>query len=127
MIRLLKELQQHPVHTQLVVSRISEGRAWHQGTQGVTRNTLVCQPVPRARPGARGAPSHDGSLEGPGDARPTQWHSLASHSRSVLSSQVVKSGEFKAFDYGSKNRAVYQQVGAAGAEGWGRDRVACRD
>lgn len=45
--------------------------------------------------------------------RPTQQHSLASHSRPILSSQVLKSGEFKAFDYGSENPAKYHQVGAA--------------
>lgn len=29
----------------------------------------------------------------------------------ILSPQVRTSGEFKAFDYGSKNQAIYNQVG----------------
>lgn len=57
-----------------------------------------------------------GAPRGAGDEGPTQQHSLASsQSRSILSSQVLKSGEFKAFDYGSENPARYQQVGAAAA------------
>uniref|UniRef100_A0A672VCW5 Lipase n=1 Tax=Strigops habroptila TaxID=2489341 RepID=A0A672VCW5_STRHB len=35
--------------------------------------------------------------------------SLASHRRPILSLQVMKSGEFKAFDYGSENPAIYHQ------------------
>lgn len=54
MIRLLLELQQQPATHKLGVSRISEGRAWHQGSQGVTSNNLVCQLMARDRHGARG-------------------------------------------------------------------------
>ncbi|NWS43934.1 LIPM Lipase, partial [Probosciger aterrimus] len=40
---------------------------------------------------------------------PAQRCSLASHRRLVLSLQVMRSGEFKAFDYGRENPAVYHQ------------------
>lgn len=57
MIQLLKESSPmwHPAHTVLqVMSRYSEARASHWGRQGVTRNTLVCQPIAGDRRGAGG-------------------------------------------------------------------------
>lgn len=43
----------------------------------------------------------------------TQWPCHMSHCMVILSPQVKTSGEFKAFDYGSKNQVVYHQVGVA--------------
>ena len=42
-----------------------------------------------------------------------QWPCHMSRCMVILSTQVKTSGEFKAFDYGSKNQAVYHQVGVA--------------
>lgn len=81
-----------------------------------------CYPtVKHQAPSCKGVPQ--GGFEMQDFCSCTQGPHCASHCSLVLSSQVMTSGDFKAFDYGSENQAIYHQVGGGCSAGVRRREV----